>query len=393
MYTQSGIDISKDRFTLSGVDQTSPPKKFPLHIIDLKQPEWWQRLNELIAPGAIVVAEPTGWHYLQPLATALKTWTPSAELWLIPHQAAAQIRQTQIAAQKTDALDARALALVAYLIQQGSPPLHVRRYNHDLEEQVTVLRLYVNTRARLVKQATRLLNQLDAFGHALWPELNYRKTTWHSLIEQGIITPDQIKRFAATLNPSNSNHAQRRWILALADALPDIEVPTAAVLSINRIHAQLRQVTSEQLEVENIIHAIIHADPFLEVPRRWQTIPLHSNEDLAAFHVATHGQAHALTDDQFKAAVGAFPQLEHSGKVNKSKHTKKGYRPAINALTLWAARLLGPAAPDNALRRYHEKKGNFPATKAKLARLLSAVARNPAGYHFVPRQEEETHTR
>jgi hypothetical protein len=390
VYTLLGIDISKDSLALCAPVEDIKPRQWPVLPLDLKHPDWWQPFNQLIAPGCIVVAEPTGWHYLQPVATALKTWTPSAQLWLITHQAAAQIRQAHIAAQKTDALDARALALVAQLIAAGQPPRHVRQYNHDLEEQVTVLRLYVNTRTRLVRQATRTLNQLDAFGHALWPELNYRKTTWHSLIDEGVITPAQIKAFAASLRPTEELSRQRiHFIKTLAAALPDIEVPAAAVLSIQRLHTQLRQITREQNEVEGIIHVLIHAYPFAAITRRWETVPKVSAEAIAALHVATHGQADQITPDEFKAAVGAFPQLEHSGKMQKSKATKKGYRPAINAVYMWAARLVSPNAPDNPIRRYHQKKGDFPATKAKLARLLSGVARNPAGYHFDPGPDPE----
>jgi hypothetical protein len=112
---------------------------------------------------------------------------------------------------------------------------------------------------------------------------------------------------------------------------------------------------------------------------------LSNQSQIAALHVATHGKADQMETEQFKAALGAFPQVKSSGITHESHAHKKGYRPAMNALFIWTLNLVKPTAPDNPIRRYFnggEKNGGkkFTAARAKLARILAAVARSENGY-------------
>ncbi len=81
------------------------------------QPNWKRILANLCRPGTVIVAEPTGWHYLVPVANAIQRRT-QARLYLVDHQISGKIRQAHISSQKTDQTDARALALIAQHIRE-----------------------------------------------------------------------------------------------------------------------------------------------------------------------------------------------------------------------------------------------------------------------------------
>jgi len=51
-----------------------------------------------------------------------------------------------------------------------------------------------------------------------------------------------------------------------------------------------------------------------------------------------------METEQFKAALGAFPQVKSSGATHQSSAHKKGYRPAMNALLLWTLHLVKSTA-------------------------------------------------
>lgn len=90
----------------------------------------------------------------------------------------------------------------------------------------------------------------------------------------------------------------------------------------------------------------------------------------------------------FRSCLGLFPQLKESGRVKKSKAAKKGYRPAMKAIHMWAQQLVKPTAPETVVREYFaggEKAGGrkFSATKARLARSLYGVIKNPYGHNNI----------
>lgn len=380
-----GIDIGKDFIVVAQAAEGSR-LRWQTWTIHYAETTWWKQLIELIPDGAFVAAEPTGWHLLAPVATVINHYT-TADLWLANADSvkAARSRFTNT---KTDEMDARALALIAELIAQDDPPLGTRRYDSSQARAVLDLRLHVNAYARATRSSTRAKNQIEVFLHSVWPSLARSKTTWLRLAEQGYYSPADIRQAAAELAASYDalratgwDGRQLRYIDALANTLPpDLPVNPTVILTIQEILEQLSIAQSAEKLHADIIAQTIRQPPFSEVTRRWLTIPGVNDIYIAALHVATEGRADQLTCDQFKAVCGVNPKTAQSGSRSSSKITRKGYRPALNALWTWSMYLVSASAPENAVRAYHERKQDFYATRAKLARLVSNVARDPEGY-------------
>ncbi|MEM6285223.1 MAG: hypothetical protein AAF787_23725, partial [Chloroflexota bacterium] len=86
-----GIDIGKTDIVLARADD-GDPRHFPVQIISLKDPDWHQRLIEAV-PGGVAAAEPTGYHYMAPIAAVLHQHT-TAQLYLVNHETTGHVRQT-----------------------------------------------------------------------------------------------------------------------------------------------------------------------------------------------------------------------------------------------------------------------------------------------------------
>src|SRR5690606_17661957 len=118
--------------------------------------------------------------------------------------------------------------------------------------------------------------------------------------------------------------------------------------------------------------------PLHVVTRRWRTIPNSNDVQLAALHVATHAQVLDMTKDEFRAAVGVNPRTSISGDIDRTRQSRKGYRPARTAMYMWTLNLCSPNSAPNPVRDYYSAEGrSFAAARNKLARVLWGVARNP----------------
>ncbi|MBI5670669.1 MAG: transposase [Chloroflexi bacterium] len=395
LYSAIGVDIGKDSLTFAFATDSRNRSRWPVRTITYDNPDWHLKVLELIAPDAIICAEPTGWHYLTPLLTVIEQMT-TAHLWLASHDASRAARQSAISASKTDEMDARALAYIADRIAHGDPPRNVRAFDSQLEQQVLTLRLYVNKLARLTRESTRLQNQIDAFAHSLWPLLAQRKKTYLRLAERGILTPRQIKNFAvmhiarttAERKADGWNGQTLRFIDALARDLPDIEVNPVVAATLHELLVTLRANDAQEVATCQVIHAIVQQPPFAEVTRRWMTIPACTLDYCAAFHVATHGQAEQYTADMLKAVTGINPLAYSSGQKDSARQSRKGYRPALNAVWTWAMHLVNPRrAADNPVRDYYTEltarnhAHAFTATRNKLVR--NCGNRNPHRPRFL----------
>lgn len=385
-----GIDIGKHNSVLAWNDGTRDRARWPSITLDYKADDWWSTLIEKLDPDAIIIAEPTGWHYLAPVAAIIHQFT-TAQLWLAAPDAVVSARN-HFAAAKTDQMDARALAYIASLIALGDAPRNVRPYLADQEGKVVELRLLVNKHARLTRASTRAKNQINVLGHSLWPGLPLHRSTWLRLVERGAVTPRDIKLFVETISanlpPGITGH-HVRYFSALANSLPDISVDPLIAANITELAADLRALTLKEAEVMQAISDLIHQPPFDEVTRRWLSIPRATPALIAPFHVATHGNAQAFNADALKSVIGINPVARISGAGDKTRQSRKGYRPALNALWQWAMLLLHPAAPANPVRDYYQRQDAanhphaFTATRSKLARIIAAVAADPSGYHPV----------
>lgn len=388
MFTALGIDIGKATLAVCAPIPGQPPRAWPVSTLDYKaQPYWWQQLIALLAPGAVVCFEPTGYHLAAPIIAVLDQLT-DAEIWLVGHGTSGRVRELHVARAKTDEMDARAIALVAQWVSEGNPPPGTRRHNVQLEQQVLGLRTLVNNLARVTKTQTRLTNRLHIFAHALFPQIDIQFETWLKLAMQGVITPGDIHAYVAAL-PAKRDRRTTMTVEKLARALPPIESPAYAAHSIAATLPQLIAANDDEAYLRAQITAIVTAPPFDEITRRVLTMPgLSGPVSVAAYHVAAHGLLGQMTPDELKSAIGISARTNTSGGIDNTRAMKGGYMPAMTSLYMWARFMLTPTAPDNPLKPYQErlkargKKNAFRATRAKLASIMASVAADPQGYRY-----------
>lgn len=379
--TRLGIDVGKAALDLSWHNGGSP-KKYPVARIEYADTQWYNRLLDYIDEYAIVVAEPTGWHMLSPLATVLNIWRPAASLYLLNTTQTKAIRKTFVSSSKTDALDARTLALVAHKIGQGEEIIGLRLFDQHLASIVGDLRLRVNAYVRTVRLATRARNQINAFGHSLWPALAIRRATWLPLAAQGIVTPGDLHRYIRTDDFAALHHATRTPILRLVNEIPHIEGNPIIAGSISEL---ANQIHLYEIQAESLLDQITDAidrPPFKHITNLWRTVPGSSDIAIATLHVASAGEADRISADAFKSASGVSPLAAISGDIDKTRKTRKGYRPAMGQIHLWVMRLLSPKTPENAVRDHYHRTNDMAASKAKLVRVLSGIARTGQPYHY-----------
>lgn len=345
---------------------------------------WPDYFIRLCKPGTIVTAEPTGWHYLSPLAMIIEQFT-EAHMYMVDHSQTGHIRNSDISNQKTDITDARALAEIANRIYMGKKVRGVWTYDHSLEQYVIVLRQLVNSYTKAVAENTRCKNRLKQLGHSMNPVLTMTDS-WYRCIEVGAITPKEILELE---RPAQIHGNSWNGIKRLQALLLPIRVLGTVRQNIQLTYQRILDLNPQVEAIKEQIREMIHAYPFAQVTQRLETLPLMTDVWIATLHVACHGMMDKFNERQFKGALGAYPQLKQSGKMNKAKSSKKGYRPAMNALFQWTMKMVSGDAPDNEIRRYFaggEKNGGkkFSATQAKAARLWLAVAKKDTGYQSAP---------
>jgi hypothetical protein len=378
-----GLDLGRHKLDLSYPDGGTP-KKWQTVTIDLRDPDWFLHFVNLVAADALIVAEPTGWHMLTPIVTCLRAWRPLAQLILINTTQTKKVRSVFIASSKTDAMDARALAYVALKISQGEDVIGQHKFDHHREAVVGSLRLKVNSVVRVQRTATRATNQIAAFGHSLWPLLAQKKATWIPLAARGIVTPHQVKTYVAEKNEEwqSLSGIARHHISKLADQLPDIDGDPTVVTAIVDLANMIYLLEQEERVLLADIEQRIHQAPFAQVTSLWETAPGCGSLLIAALHVASSGRAQELTADQMKSACGVSPLANTSGSVDNTRKNRKGYRPAMALLHLATMACIGNG--DNVIADYYTRTKDMPATKAKLVRVLSGIARSGTPYMYNP---------
>ncbi len=392
-----GIDIGKSTLDVCRSKPHEPPTRWPVYKIHLEAPNWHHQLQALIPPAAVITVEPTGWHYLTPLLTALRD--VNAVIWQVPTTTTRHIRAVHISGSKSDRTDAQALALAAEWLANGRHVHGAYPLDTAREASVTQLRLMINAHRRMTKTRTRTLNQLDALAHGLWPALAQHKALWLRAARAGAITPQQIIALARRQDlktvPGYEHHLTRRALQRLAALLPDdVTPPQDTVRQVEDLLAQHDALTAQLQENAAAITRAVTLPPFDEVTARWRTVPYAVPRQgeypgqllgIATLHVATRAHAQDYTKDQFKAALGAHPRTRQSGdSVTRDRH-KKGYRPAMTTLYTWTMRLIRPAAVSNPVRDYYNAtttRYRMQAAVNKLARILWGVARDPEGFRY-----------
>lgn len=377
-----GIDIGRNGFHLSIANRDQSPKKWQVIKFEYDNPDWWRGLVAVINDQpAIVVAEPTGWHYLAPVAHLLQTLCPSSHLYLINHDASRRIRQAYLSrSNKTDEIDSRALAFVALDIASGREPAGIRSNSVRAAQAVMELRMHVNERARLTKLETRSLNRIEHWCFSIWPALANRKATYIRAALMDAVTPDQIRELVG-----QGHHDPRtiRHIRMMVEELPEfVGCPPVVEQSIRHIINEYRPLPEAIEQAEQRITATLDSPHFIHVVQRWRTMPGITDPLIGALLIACRADVLTMTRDEFRAAVGVAPGRSQSGKSDAGKKSRRGYRPALAGLHLYAILLQSPKQPDNPIRRQHDRRPYLARTKTKLADLLWSVAHSESGYQF-----------
>lgn len=374
MNTAAGIDISKSNIHISTA--TGPdPRKFP--VTELRLTAGWEAaLADLLPPFSIITFEPTGWHYSQPITAAIARRRPDCQLWQVEHAATKTSREHSISGNKTDRTDSQALALIASQIAAGNPPRRTKPHNQPRQEALLALRLAMNAHARAVRDRTRATNRYRQAAHAINPILAMSQA-YETAVSFDIITPAEMSSFT---RPPDMHPASAAAIRNLAQIIDNAPVHYQIRAGVALAHAQTLAADQPAQAAAAQISALLAIPPFDQDAALLATIPRATEIWIAAVLIATAG---ATTPDQFKAALGAFPQREQSGQHDDSKSTKKGYRPAMNAIHLWTMQLIQHA--DNPIAAYFaggEKAGGrkMTAAKAKLCRMMYGILSTRTAY-------------
>jgi hypothetical protein len=335
-----GLDVGRAGFHISIPTLGMPPATWAVWYFDYTDnPDWHVTLVNLCRAGTVIVAEPTDWHYLAPIANIIQRAT-KAHLHLVDHQISGKVRAAHISGQKTDQTDARALALIAQDIRERKPVRGVSYHDQELENYVIRLRLLVNSHARTTAEAARLKNRMRQLAHGMFPALS-EGVLWFTCLKHGKASPSQIKAWLSGERPSGITPSNWTRLQKLGARLPDYEITSEIVAATAlELYERLTALEKSGERLEAQIEQVVTSYPFDVITRRWLTIPYANPIYIAALHVATHGKADQLDNNQFKAALGAFPQVKSSGTIHQSRAHKKGYRPAMNALFLWTLSLV-----------------------------------------------------
>lgn len=381
-----GLDIGVDGFHLClPGDPETDVKSWPVWYLSYeKQPNWRVQLQQLLGASTLVVAEPTGWNYLQPIARVICLESP-AQLWLIEHSRTADIRGICNMEHKTDQMDTRALAFAAMQLRISRKFAGCWLFDWRHNEALLELRFLVNAYHKASTDRTRFKNRLNHLGHSIAPELNFG-SAWLRCMGSGAYTPAEIH----ALDLANWSPSAQRAIARLRARVPaDTDVSPPVLNAIRESFAGYASTDARLQALERAIIDAVLASPFAYQWERLMTYPMASQVGCAAIIVATKGVGDQMQRSKFRACLGTFPQLKQSGNSFKSRAARKGYRPAMKAIHMWAQSLVRNAAPENDVKTYFaggEKNGGkkFTAAKAKLAACLHGVIKNPNGHRPRP---------
>jgi hypothetical protein len=208
-----GIDIGAEGFHLCVPSAPSADvKDWPVwHVSYEKQPDWRDVLRRLITEETVVLAEPTGWNYLSPVARVICLQSP-ARLYLIEHSRTTHVRRTLDIAQKTDVQDTRTLAYAAQQLHTQPSFAGCWRFDWATNDALLELRFMMNAYHKASTDRTRFKNRLNHLGHSIDPALNFGKA-WLTAMRLGAFTSDEITALDVSKLPASSRRAVERLLM------------------------------------------------------------------------------------------------------------------------------------------------------------------------------------
>ena len=385
-----GIDIGAHSITICTAKDGTPAKTWQTVTLDLSNPDWYIALGALIGAGSIITVEPTGLYYARPIVQECQRH--GATVFYVTHTTTAATRADRVTTQKTDANDARALAVKALDILRNGWTHGAYTDHPETRDLTLVLRLALRARINAQKEAVLYTNRLGTLARGIWPALAKHKATYLKAIEYGATTPAQIHTLADLARPNGmhgSTHAAlKRLALELPPHIP--EPPDRLIAAIRHCTAQIARAKAQIAELDADLRTLLAHDLTAHTVALWLTVPASSIPKIATLLAATYCEPERYDADAFKAAVGCHPLRHESGTMNETRATKRGYKPAKAALHIWTLQLLHPTAPANPIRDYWQRLHNrhnraaVHAARGKLARILNGIARSGTPYHYAP---------
>ncbi len=377
-----GIDIGVDGVHVCFPREDVKISQWPVFFVAYESPSWREQILSLLDSDTVVTAEPTGWHYLMPIARVITQESPAA-LWLVEHSATGSWRETSDMKQKTDINDARSLAAIADKIYYTHEAAGARLLDWYEQEELLELRFMMNSYHKLKKEITRHKNRLAHLGHSIDPRLN-RGNAWATCMDLGAYTPNEILDLNLIgLGLSSSTVAAINRLKA--DMRPTYVSPML-YRSLVENYAELTRLVVQQNQVLDDLIMRVKGSRWAWLYDVWMTAPRAFPAAVIALIIASKGRPDELQFKVFRATVGMYPVLKFSGTKKQSKSARRGYRPAMALMHMWTQSLLKKDTPDNLIKRYFaggESKGGrkFSATKARFLRILHGMAKSRTPYN------------
>jgi len=377
-----GIDIGVDGVHVCIPRDDMPISQWPVYFVTYESPAWREQLLSMLDDGTVVTAEPTGWHYLMPIARVITQESPAA-LWLVEHSATGSWRETSDMKQKTDINDARALAAIADRIYFTHAAAGARQLDWYEQEELLELRFMMNSYHKAKKEITRHKNRLAHLGHSIDPRLN-RGNAWFTCMSLGAYTPDEILALDTRgLGLASSTVAA---INRLKTDLRPTYVSAMLHSSIIENYAEYARLVTQQQTILDELIARVKSSQWAWLYDVWMTAPSAFPAAVIALIIASKGRPHELSFKVFRATVGMYPVLKFSGTKKQAKSARRGYRPAMALMHMWTQSLLKESAPDNLIKRYFAGGAahggrKFSATKARFLRILHGMAKSRTPYN------------
>lgn len=389
-----GIDIGARYMHVAFADGVSPA------VIPLTKPNWIDRLQALIPPGAIVALEPTGWYYSAPILRVLDHIGATA--LIVEHSQTGHVRNLHVKKVKTDRTDAHALRHIA-ATHAVVNYLGVTRAVLRSDKSSLRLRRLIYAYYRADKEKTRATNRLRQLAYAVHPPLGLSHKAYFIAVQHGFITPDDLRILASQIETYQATPRRERGEINLPEDFKDGRVarPLLKLIAslpewlheddlrdlIFREGKALRYFRRQRREIEEMIEAEIAANPtFARLYQLWSSVPSSGVMRIAAVISATHGVT-TIPIEQFRAALGVHPKLSQSGETTERVKSRPGFKLAKGAIHLWTMGLIsaGKTTPNpiyETFRRHEARghKGAFFAARAKLANILWGIARTGKPY-------------
>lgn len=372
-----GFDIGKESLFACVAIPGTKPSAWPVVQFQYKDPDWYEKLLQLVKVDDLIVCEPTGYNYFLPIVQALRLRPPLPTILHVNHTTTAAMRQAFRSRAKSDEIDAQTLALIAQQVCEGVEVRGLRAYDAEHDAWALALRSTLNESFSLKRQRARLLNQTDALAHGVWPELARRRDTYISAIRYGLVQPEEMRNA-----PEDIDGRARRWIRALGESIPPgVEANRFQVAALQERVGLISFLTVRIEQLDATIAELLTHEPYAATARAWMLVRGVGADLAAACFIATHGRPAEYSLSEFKAAVGVAPTTGRSGSVDKTRKKRGGYAPA-RALIHLAVQTMSDDSQsliyEYFARHRGKKKRAFAASKRKLAGILSGIARSVA---------------